>query len=146
MTDIHSLAVDAKMFLETHQDWERVTREEMEFLRARNFKSAEAIMKIKRGVVERYQSQLKHLFDHRELLLGFPIALKETLKESQLAFDRISAEYTRELELALDSTMRLVELVRSAIKEQVNTSQFYGKSGAMQKGADPRASTVNRSA
>ena len=125
------LASDAAVFLDTHADWEKMTQQEIGLLRAKNFEAAKAVMKIKAPVAERYQKQLKQLFDQKERLMALPIAIKEALRKSQFVFENLSAEYQIELDLALDASRRFIELIKNAVTQQNTSSHFYGYSGAM---------------
>ncbi len=139
----NKLQAEAEAFLGTHEDWEKLTREEIELLRVRNFKSAEAVMRLKAPIATRYQKQLKHLFDHKEILKILPNALKAALRKAQELFDRISEEYKTELELALDASRRVMELIKSSIASQNTNSFFYGYSGAINPGAPIRSMVYN---
>jgi hypothetical protein len=138
-TQQSKLAEDAAVFLATHADWERMTREEISFLRSKNFKSAEAIMKIKSAVAERYQNQLRRLFEQKETLMALPVATKEALRNAQNIFDKVSAEYQQELSLALDASKRMIEMFKTAITRKATTSFFYGQSGSINQRNETRS-------
>jgi len=144
--DPNKMAADAAVFLETHADWEKLTQQEISFLRAKNFEAAKAVMKVKTPVAERYQKQLKQLFDQKEKLMALPIVLKEALRKSQFVFETVSAEHQTELDLALDASRRFIELIKNAVTQQNATSHFYGYSGAMTSASEVRSMVYNAKA
>lgn len=136
----------ARAFLETHAEWEKITQEEIRLLRNREIRAAEEIMKKKPPLVDLYQSQLRLLFENREQLSDMPDDMKAALRDSQTAFASISGEYQRELDMALTSAERLMNLIKDTITKLQTTSQFYGKSGALTEQEAPRSFTVNKKA
>jgi len=137
------LSADATAFLNTHEEWERLTNEEITHLRAKDFKEATKITRRKADITTRYQKQLKQLFDQKEALALLPIVVKDALKKSQLVFEKISADYQRELDLALNASRRFIETVKNAITRQTATSFFYGYSGALKLRHDVPAMVYN---
>ncbi|HCM84121.1 MAG TPA: hypothetical protein DIS76_06095 [Rhodospirillaceae bacterium] len=134
----------ADAFLKTHAEWEKQTSDEIRHLRARDVKAAEEIMKRKPILTDLYQNQLKHLFENREELAALPEETKEALRSSQAVFASLSAEYQKELDMALTNSERLMNLIKTTITQQHVTSQFYGNSGALMPNEAPRSISINK--
>ncbi len=146
MSEVHPLLDVANAFLNTHAEWERQTQDEIRLLRTREIKAAEEIMKRKPAITDMYQAQLKHLFNHREALGELPENTRDALRQSQASFVELSAEYQKELDMALTSAERLMNLIKDTIVQERSTSQFYGKSGALMAQEAPRSITINKKA
>lgn len=146
MASLEKLNSDATAFLETHVDWMQLTSEEIRLLREREFKAASEVMKRKTPLVELYQKQLAALFENKELLMALDIETKSALKQSQLQFAEVGEIYQHELNLALKSSERIIEMIKRAITEQNTTSHFYGNAGAMKPAEAPRSVMINRKA
>lgn len=136
----------ANAFLDVHDQWEKITNEEIRLLKAREIRSAEELMKRKPQLAENYTGLLKHLHEHRHALGELPDNIKESLRKSQLAFAEISKEYQQQLDLALTSAERLMNVIKDAVMQQASTSQFYGKTGALMPNEAPRSISVNKKA
>lgn len=136
----------ANAFLSVHDQWEKLTHEEIRLLKAREIRSAEELMKRKPQLTENYTGLLKHLHEHRHQLSELPDDIKESLRKSQMAFVEISKEYQVQLDMALTSAERLMNVIKDAVTQQNSTSQFYGKTGALMPNEAPRSISVNKKA
>lgn len=146
MNDINPLLDATRAFLATHAEWENLTRDELELLRKREIKKAEELMKRKPALTSTYQDQLRHLFENREKLAELPVDMIDALRTSQAVFTELSGEYQRELDLALTSAERLMNVIKETIVQQHSTSQFYGRSGTLTPQEAPRSFSVNKKA
>jgi hypothetical protein len=146
MTTLAILVAAAEAFLGTHDRWAKQTEDELAYLKLRDVKSIEPLMKLRPQLEEGYQRQLKSLLDQREGLRALPDDVKARLKESQLQFAALSVEYLKELEITKRASERLISLIQKAATEQHVTSQFYGKTGAIKPHEPVRSITVNKKA
>jgi hypothetical protein len=142
----HPLEKAANDFLKTHELWIERTQEEILIIRTFNFKSTTEVLKKKETLSDTYQRQLKFLHEHRKELMDLPVALKTALRKSQEEFETIGAALQKELEMAMKVTERFMNLIKKSVTRQLQTSQFYGRSGGILNSEAPRSVTVNKKA
>jgi peptidoglycan hydrolase CwlO-like protein len=142
----HPLEKAAGDFLATHQKWVEQTEQEIAALRTRNFKQGTDTLKKKTSLSDTYHRQLKFLHEHRTELMDLPMELKLALRKSQEEFAAISAALDAELKMTMKVAERFMNLIKKSIARQLQTSQFYGRTGNMLKTEVPRSVTVNKKA
>ena len=144
--EISSLEKSAHDFLATHKKWANFTLEEIHELRTRDFKLGTAALKKKNVVSDTYQRQLKFLHEHREELAKLPKDLIASLRTAQGEFAKLGDELQIELGLTSKLVEQFMNLIRRSLNRQLQTSQFYGRSGTLVKSDITTPVTVNKKA
>lgn len=100
-------------------------------LKKADFKAVDALQADKKIFAKQYQAKVTALAERREELPSMELALRDKLIKERLRFNAILDENMRALEMAQNSTKRLVnrilEAARSAVAENNETN--YSKAG-----------------
>jgi hypothetical protein len=100
-------------------------------LRKADFKSVDALQADKKLFAKQYQDKVNALAERREELAGLDLPTREKLMKQRVHFNTVLDENMRALELAQNSTKRLVnrilEVARTAITDEKQTN--YSQAG-----------------
>ncbi len=143
MSDLNSLLQDV---LGVQKDVIAYHRDEIIQLMAKNFEAAEKAMRNKGPLIELYQAKMRALHERRAELSELGEAVREKLVAAQAEFDDVMDQYQHELDKALKSSQRVLDLIKNAMITHTSQSNFYGQSGSLTAGQETRSLTVNKSA
>jgi hypothetical protein len=104
---------------------------ETEALRKSDFKAVDTMQADKRLFARQYEAKVRALVSRREEMTGLELALREKLVKERNRFNAVLDENMQALDLAQNSTKRLVnrilEVARNAVTESRETN--YSSSG-----------------
>jgi hypothetical protein len=112
---------------------------ETEALKKADFKTVDTLQAEKKLFAKQYEAKVSALADRREELPGMELALREKLMKERMRFNKVLDENMHALDLAQNSTKRLVnrilEAAREAVVEEKQTNYSSGGKAMAYKSA-----------
>jgi hypothetical protein len=122
---------------------------EVEKLRAHDIKGVEALQGDKAGLARAYETLMRELSRHPDILKDVAPALRAELAGKAEVFHRMLAENEAALRAAKEVNGRVLKAIADAVTESRKENATYSRSGAAAPGltgrsAPPASMTINR--